>query len=248
MLLPRWTSLARSECVALLRGPAWLAVAFGLAFELVAFAQEDAALRTLGIAVAWPSVATFAVLLAASFPLVWIVGVEPARLSWESRLAPSPLLLVWGRFVGVVSAGTAALGLLVAGSITLERMTAGEWSVAATLVRFAPAFVALLAAGATAPAVAALAQGPATASVIWAVGLVCSVGPFGIGFPVPLDRLLSVGEPAPLTDVGTLAACALATLAGLTCSVSVTTPGRWVRRNLSCASASSATSTATSKH
>jgi hypothetical protein len=213
----------------------------------VAFGQESVELRRLGIDFGWESIADLASALLAGLVVLWSLRSRTEAEDWERRLAGSHAILTVGRIAGLLLALVLA-GLSIAlTSISLERILVGV----ADLDRAASALARSSAVGAPlaalAPAVTALGRGARTRLALWlGLGLGGS-GIFGLGIPIPLDRLLALGQLGAPDPTAAAAAAALATSAGVLLSLALDPRDLHRTDTVPCASASSATSTATSK-
>lgn len=201
------------------RGPGWIAVCAMAVFAAIAFVQESVPLRRLGIEFAWESCADFAAATVAVLVVLWTLRLREDADAWEQRSAASLASLTLGRIIGL----GLACGVFVLSAtslcLALERITVGETDpdgARALLVR-GTAVAAPLAA--LAPAVAAHARRGRWLVLGW---LALGVGSYGAGVPIPLDRLLRLGEGGG--DIGslpTVGACVVATMAGLTLSLAI---------------------------
>ncbi|NLG61995.1 MAG: hypothetical protein GX539_07090 [Candidatus Cloacimonetes bacterium] len=222
-------------------GPASLGLA--AVFSLVAFAQDSAGLRRLGLGLAWDGHAAFQLLLACAWPLLWILSRGPGAASWERRAAGRrPVTSLWS---GITGSGITVLAVHSALALLLDLALTGAFSPARALAAFAAAALGLPPLAALAVAVDAQVRSPVWAIGIWLLVLAASLGLFGLGLPLPLDRLAALGEGGAAPGAAVLAAVTTATAAGW--ALARLDSRRQPESRPSCASASSATSTATSK-
>ncbi len=230
-----------------LRRPGLACVAATSFVGLLAFAQESTPLRQLGLQFAWDSCRDALVVALLAFGFVESTGWGTERTRWESRTSPGPLLYTVYRFAATM------LGLIfvAAGSmlvfITLDRILVDAGSGGRPVDCLSQALCVALPLAAWTPAVAGVAvRTSLPTAVLWAVVVGLSLGGLGVGVPLPLDRLPPLGDGGGRGLVDLLPASLLGTAAGL-CVTSALIPV-YPPHTPSCGSASSATSTATSKH
>ncbi|MCA8941696.1 MAG: hypothetical protein KDB80_03980 [Planctomycetes bacterium] len=188
--------------------------AVALEIQRPPFALGDARIDFL-----WGDLEALTSVVALGLPWLWVASrgeVGALRLS-----SPAPAAL--GMSLAVMAAGLMAIvaaatsGLLT--EYTLHRMFEFERAIQLG-TRVAIAFVPL---AALAPGLAELRLSSPMAALVWSALSVGSIGLFGLGVPLPLDRLLA-GSGFPSATV--CLASALATVAGVILSSSVVARAR----------------------
>lgn len=191
----------------------WIVV---LELQRPAFARGPGTVRFT-----WNSLESALVLMIFAMPLVWLAVRRSS--GGHARRAVGSAKLAFARFVAMAVAMTvmiaAAASTAALISNTLHRIYA--WGPALEVM--ARCFVIAVPTAALAPALSAW-PGPRIAAVAsWFVLGVASLGPFGFGIPIPIDRALA-GTSGPSATV--YFAAVLATVAGLTVSVAMFTRSR----------------------
>lgn len=232
--------IAAFEARLLSRSGGLLVGASAILAAVVAFAQETAGLRRSGLGFAWGSTADLLVVTGAIVALLWILRSRPPATNWQLRLARKRLPFVLGQSLGLFGFAGVCIVLTVLASLTVESISVGRADLGAAAAATLRGAGATLPIAAIAPAVAHGLERPVARLAAWLAILLGSAGIAGIGIPIPLDRLLEPREPGKLIGADQLLAVLLATAAGVMLSSTLVKPR-------TCASASSATSTATSR-
>jgi hypothetical protein len=230
-----------------LTGPGLACVAAAASVGCLCFVQESAALRRLGLEFSWGSCRDTVIAVTLAYCVADSLRWLRERDRWELRTAPRPLfhtlVRILASFLGACFV-TAASTLII---ITLERILVGSSPGSPGWTCMGQALLLAVPLAAWAPAVAGVSDRldlPRT--VVWALTIATSCGILGPGIPLPLDRLPPLGDGGTSWWAGLVPACTLSAAAGV-CVTAAVIPVPFPQTP-PCGSASSATSTATSKH
>ena len=185
--------------------------------------QEPAFFRSLSRPFFWPSVGALLFLAVCVLPLIWTATGHRGREQWARRLNLRPLHSVCAAWLGILLVGSALATGTVLLSITLESIEGPiSWGAAiGTLVR---SVLVLSPLSALAPALAHLGWQLANKVVAWGLLLAASIGVFGPGLPIPLDRFFAMADIGT-GALGTMLLGIETTAAGLLISLAVVSRG-----------------------
>jgi len=192
----------------------------------------------------WASIEAVWLIWLAALPWLWLTLRDPGAPGWCLRLSRQPRDSALAGWIGISLYGAASTATALLFFITVDRIQGGGglWRVGGLAVG---SILWLVPLASFAPALACLSTRKGSLTVMW---LLLVGSSFSFGVPVPTGALLT-HQPGDLNHItftsATVIGAALASGAGGFISVGLA--HRQLASTTSCASASSATSTATSK-
>ncbi len=192
--------------------PASIAVVI---LALLLHVEEPGFIRIFTLQFFWQSLEAGVCSILAFLPLVWVLARRPQARMWTQRLSRHALRPVLAACCGMLLIATLLIVLAYLSAITLRINTVERNSAMAGLAFLVrcSCFAAPLAA--LAPGLSALGLTMPGTVFVWLILLAMSLGVAGFGFPVPLDRILGLGDVVSSVDPTIVWLASLSTFAGL---------------------------------
>ncbi len=171
--------------------PMFLAV---LIFTSILRVQEPGFVAHQRLPFFWPSLQAMLAGLLVVLPLAWKLTRGLGAEAWSRRFARAPLKLCLSCWIGICLQGLSLILVTVLITITVKSIYGDQDLSQGCLRLIARSFAALSVSAALAPALAFSKLGNVMATLLWLSVIASSLGVFGLGVPMPLDRILSEAE------------------------------------------------------